>query len=212
MLRTSSPTRAGLVLALIATLGLAGGCTQFKRWAYASGDRDSWQQPERVIETLAIAPGDRVADIGSGGGYFTFRLAAAAGQAGRVFAVDVDAAMQEALEQDVAESDADNIEILVAAVDDPGLAPGSVDLVFTSNTYHHIDGRVAYFGRVAKALSERGRVAIIDYKPEGFFQKRHATAADTIRSEMAAAGFALVAEHDYLERQSFLVFETRRAR
>lgn len=189
---------------------LASGCTDLKRWAYASGDRDRWQQSERVVGSLDIGPGDRVADLGAGGGYFTFRLAEAVGSEGRVLAVDVDEAMNAALAQDVADRGVSNIEIVLAASDDPRLAPASVDLVFTSNTYHHIEDRVAYFRRVSKALSDGGRVAIIDFKPEGFFQKRHGTAEETIRNEMDEAGYRLVQDFDYLERQSFLVFAPER--
>jgi ubiquinone/menaquinone biosynthesis C-methylase UbiE len=209
---TAISLRRQLALVALAAALLASGCTELKRWAYAGRDRDSWQQPDRVLSTLEIAPGDRVADLGAGGGYFTFRLAQAVGEGGRVFAVDVDEGMNDALREDIAERGATNIEVVQAAYDDPRLALGSVDLVFTSNTYHHIQDRVAYFERVAPALSQGGRVAIIDFKPEGFFQKRHATSSETIRAEMASAGYALVDELDFLERQSFLVFEPERAR
>ena len=54
-----------LSLLLILTLGTA--CTDFKRWAYARGDRDRWQQPKRVIATLQIAPGEKVGIVGRSG-------------------------------------------------------------------------------------------------------------------------------------------------
>ena len=73
----------GLVLALV-------GPTTLKRLAYEEPGRDRWQQPERVVESLGLEPGTSVADIGSGGGYFAFRLAAAVGTSGRVYAVDLD--------------------------------------------------------------------------------------------------------------------------
>ena len=57
-----------------------------------------------------------------------------------------------------------------------------------------------------KDVIGRRPVAIIDFKPEGFFQKRHATPADTIRSEMQSAGYVLAESFDYLERQTFQVF------
>ena len=62
-------------LVLMSTvIGLfASGCTSLKVWDYEGWGRDKWQQPERVIRTLEIKTGDRIADIGSGGGYFPFR-------------------------------------------------------------------------------------------------------------------------------------------
>ena len=71
-------------------LGLATGCGALKRCAYSSPGRDGWQQPERVVTELEIRGGERVADLGAGGGYFTFRLADAVGPEGTVYAVDVD--------------------------------------------------------------------------------------------------------------------------
>jgi len=206
---TGFSTRRAWQLLLVAAVLATCGCTDIKRWAYASGDRDSWQQSERVIESLVITPGNQVADLGSGGGYFTFHLARAAGDTGRVFAVDVDKGMNEALRAEVEERNASNVEIVQATYDDSHLSPMSIDLVFTSNTYHHIEDRIGYFERIAAALVDGGRVAIIDYRPEGFFQRRHSTSPAMIRAEMEAAGYSLAAEFDYLERQSFQVFERR---
>jgi len=185
----------------------ASGCTDLKRYVYAPPDRDDWQQPARVIELLQLRPGDRVADIGAGGGYFTFKIADAVGKGGTVFAVDVDAAMAEALVEDVKELDYRNVEVVVATPDDPELTDGSIDVVFTSNTYHHIENRSAYFKRVAKALVPEGRVAIVEFHSQtDLFGNSHATDPSTIRSEMEDAGYRLVADYDFLERQAFLIF------
>ncbi|MEE3332112.1 MAG: methyltransferase domain-containing protein [Myxococcota bacterium] len=185
----------------------ASGCTDLKRYAYAPPDRDGWQQPERVIELLELEPGDRVADIGAGGGYFTFKLADAVGKGGKIFAVDVDAPMAEALVEDVEELGYGNVEVVVAAPDDPQLEAGSMDVVFTSNTYHHIENRSAYFKLVAKALVPAGRVAIVEFRSQTDpFGNSHATEPFTIRSEMEAAGYRLVADYGFLERQAFLIF------
>ena len=207
--RPSNIVRRLGVLALATGLALAAGaCTELKRRAYAPADRDEWQQPERVVETLALAPGDRIADLGSGGGYFTFLLADAVGATGRVYAVDVDEGMNEALREDAVAKGYENVEVVLAAPDDPKLAPGSVDLLFTSNTYHHIDDRSAYFRRAAAALAPGGRVAIVEFdESPGWFHGAHSTSPDEIRSEMEAAGYRLVASYEFLERQSFTIFE-----
>ena len=59
------------------------------KWDYRSlSSRAGWQLPDRVIDSLEIQPGDRVADVGAGDGYFTFRLSPLVPR-GRVLAVDI---------------------------------------------------------------------------------------------------------------------------
>ena len=97
-----------------------------------------------------------------------------------------------------------NVATVEAADDDPRL-PEPVDWVFTSNTYHHLGDRTAYFERVKELyLRPGGRVAVIDYRPDA--APGHATDRDTIVREMEAAGFTLTGDHDWLERQWFGVF------
>src|SRR5262249_37348270 len=71
-------------------LFISAGCGSLFRSFLNSPGRARWQQPEAVIRSLALQPGAQVADLGAGGGYFTFRLADAVGPAGKVYAVDVD--------------------------------------------------------------------------------------------------------------------------
>jgi predicted methyltransferase len=182
---------------------LLGGCGTVKRYAYEGFDRDEWQQPERVVADLALAPGAKVADLGAGGGYFTFRLARAVGPEGRVYAVDIDAGMNEHVARQAQKEGLTNVRTVLAASDDAKL-PEPVDLLFTSNTYHHLEERVAYFRGVReRQLTPDGRVAIVEFRPG---KTSHATARKAIEQEMDAAGFRLVKSFDYLERQHFLVF------
>ncbi len=188
---------------LCSSVLLASGCTFVKRMAYEGFGRDEWQQPDRVVADLGLAPGARVADLGSGGGYFTFRLARSVGPTGHVYAVDVDEGMNEHVTDAAADGGFENVTAVLAASDDTRL-PEPVDLVFTSNTYHHLTDRVVYFRRLREAhLNVGARVAIVEFRPE---VTSHATARETIEEEMTAAGYRLVKAHDYLERQHFLIF------
>jgi predicted methyltransferase len=202
MSRRPNPSRA-LACAVVAAALLLGGCGTVKRYAYEGFDRDEWQQPERVVADLALAPGAKVADLGAGGGYFTFRLARAVGPEGRVYAVDIDEGMNEHVARQAQKEGLANVRTVLAASDDARL-PEPVDLFFTSNTYHHLEGRVVYFRGVReRQLAPGGRVAIVEFRPG---KTSHATARKTIEEEMGAAGFRLVKSFDYLERQHFLVF------
>ncbi len=189
---------------------LFGGCAAFKQCAYEGLSRDEWQQPERVIQSLQIRPDDAIADLGAGSGYFTFRLARAAGSGGKVYAVDIDKDMTELLKQKVREQNAQNVQVVFAKPEDPLLPDGGVDLIFTSNTYHHIGDRVRYFAALRRSLRPGGRLAVIDYDRRSWSAGllRHYTPSDLIKREMEQAGYRLVREFDFLDRQSFLLFES----
>ena len=201
------------VVALVAVVALLGWLrtTTGKRYAYSGPGRDEWQQPQRVLEALALKTGDAVADIGSGGGYFTFRFADAVGREGRVYAVDVDPDMIRYVAGEAQKRGLGQIQTIPAAPDSAGLPANSVDLVFLANTYHHIQNRAEYFRALAPSLRPRARIAIVEFKAGGWISRffGHATDAETMRAEMSAAGYDLAESFDFLERQHFMIFSLR---
>ncbi len=196
--------RIGIALALV----VCAGCSDWKRFAYEGWGRDDWQQPQRVVTALGLEPGDRVADLGAGGGYFTFRLADAVGPTGLVYAVDVDEGMIDYLTQRARDEGRTNVEVILGEYHDPLLPDGTIDLLFTSNTYHHLEDRVAYFAKVLEDLGPDGRVAIIELNDRSWFPRwfGHHTPLETIVQEMTEAGYQLDRSYDFLERQHFAIF------
>ena len=200
--------RSSTVLACLVLLSLPS-CTALKRCAYESSGRDDWQKPDGVVAALGIRPGDQVADLGSGSGYFTVHLARAVGPEGRVYAVDVDEEMNAYLSERLADEGIENVEVVLGEYEDPKLPDGQIDLLFTSNTYHHIQDRPAYFRRVQADLAPGGRVAVIEYDGrKGLFVKwmGHKTGKEVILEEMREAGYRVIEDSDLLDRQSFILF------
>jgi arsenite methyltransferase len=173
--------------------------------------RDAWQKPKEVVQKLALAPGAAVADIGAGGGYFTWYLAEAVGPDGTVYAVDIDETGLEILGKEMQVRGVKNVVPIHAEPMDPKL-PEPVDLVFSCDTYHHMKDRVRYFQSLERSLKAGGRVAILDFHPHGFFSGLlgHGTAAEDVRREMEAAGYRRVADFGIVERQHFQVFSRTR--
>jgi len=198
-----------VILTLIALL--IASCARLKQFAYEGFNRDSWQQPDKVIAALNLHPGAVVADLGSGGGYFTFKLAREVAPSGKVYAVDVDKDMIELIAKRLKEESGNNVETILATATDPLLPQTGVDLIFTVNTYHHIANRLAYFANVRKYLRPGGRIAIIDLDRRAWLEGLlgHYTPSETIKREMEQAGYALQQQLDFLDRQSFLIFSLK---
>jgi predicted methyltransferase len=132
------------------------GCKREPAPAAAPSEQDHYRQPERVIDALELKHGQRVADVGAGRGYFTFRLADAVGSDGRVVATDIDDAALAALRAHPAK----NVVVRKVAPDDPGLEAGSFDLIFLSEVDQYVPHRVAYLGKLRAALAPGGRLAV----------------------------------------------------
>lgn len=103
-----------------------------------SADRDTWQKPEQIMDSLGIADGSQVADVGAGGGWFTVRLARRVGPNGMVWAEDVQAEMLEAVRRRAAKENLRNVETRKGSATDPMLPAGSLDAVLIVEAFQEI--------------------------------------------------------------------------
>lgn len=199
--------------ALLVAVAAAGWLLRGSLWIAAnraileSGQRVADLQVERVLQTLEVGPGDRIADVGTGTGVFARPMARAVGEAGKVYAVDVDDRLLEHVAASAREEGLSSLETVRAQPDDP-LLPGPVDLVFFCNTLHHIDDRPGYLRRLRRYLVAGGRVAVIDFLPG---ESPHPTAArrlalPELEASMEAAGYVPAGRHDYLRENFFVVW------
>ena len=177
-----------------------------------STERDRDQKPSQVIEALRVKPGMAVADLGSGSGYFTRRFVEAVTDTGMVYAIDVEPEMLAYAKDSIVHMHVPyTAEFILARPDSTKLPFESVDLLFVSNTIHHLENRSKYFSDLRSSLKPGARVAIIDFyhderSGELGFPKHHLVSRETIVKELTDAGYRLDREHNFLPRQYFLEF------
>ena len=184
---------------------------EVKKWVRVFDDpaRDEWQKPAEVAAALHLEPGMTVADLGAGTGYFVEHLSKPVSAGGMVLAIDTEPEMVKYIGARATRGGLDNVVPVLAQPDDPYLPRGRVDRVLIVDTYHHIDDRLSYFGRMRKALTSGGRVAIVDFKkkplPVGP-PPEHKLTRGFVVEEMEKAGWALDREETFLPYQYFLIF------
>jgi len=181
-------------------------------------ERDAWQRPAEVMDALGLVAGMRVADIGSGDGYFTFHLAARVGPTGKVYAVEIDDSELKKIRRRAKAEGLGQIETVLGARDDPRLGPESVDVALIVNAYHEMQEYDAMLAGVFRALKPGGLLAIIEaeddpgQRRESYYD-RHRMPAEVVREDAARAGFRFLRDAPGFERPEgrkkfyFLIFE-----
>jgi ubiquinone/menaquinone biosynthesis C-methylase UbiE len=129
---------------------------------FEGADRDQWQKPDEVIKMLQVDSNSTWMDIGSGTGYFSFRLQNAGA---KVICGDVDERFLKYIEKkrDSLGIAPEKMELRKLPFDAPNLKEKEVDGVLIVNTYHHIEDRISYFKAVKNGLKEGGKLVVIDF-------------------------------------------------
>lgn len=180
--------------------------------------RDAWQRPEEVMDKLGIKPGSVVADVGCGSGYFTFHLASRVGEAGKVYAEDIESGVLEKLQSRLRKEHLKQVEIVQGTPDDPFLPAGKVDVILIVNAYHEMKNYDAMLSGMYRALKPGGGVGIIDHqasvgKPRNEYQDRHEIPGELVREDLGRNGFQFLRSEGGFESSDsgkkyfFLVFE-----
>jgi ubiquinone/menaquinone biosynthesis C-methylase UbiE len=204
----------------VAAAGLLLGYARVSEAQLASRTAEEWintlETPARlnslkiaeIIPKLGLKPGETVADIGAGSGIFTLRFANALKGSGFVYAVDIDQALLDHINEAATETGISNVQTVLGQVDDPAL-PETVDLAFINDVLHHIEHRAEYLKALAGYLKPGGRVAIIDFIPG---QGGHANDATLQVSQaqattwMAAAGLKPLEDIKLFDDRWFVIF------
>jgi ubiquinone/menaquinone biosynthesis C-methylase UbiE len=162
------------------------------------------------MEALKIKPGDVVADIGCGSGYFTFRLSERVGDKGKVLAVDIQPEMLDLIRQRMKERKLTNVEPIQGTVSDPKLPAGAVDLILLVDVYHEFSHPWEMTVAMVKALKPGGRLVFVEYRledPEVPIKLVHKMSQKQVLKEMALHPLRHVETLDVLPRQHIIVFK-----
>jgi putative heme-binding domain-containing protein len=165
------------------------------------------RQPNHAYSDVSL-----LNQIGSGTGYFTWRLAETVGPSGQVFAVDVQQKMLDLTAETVKKHRLSNVELVLGGENDPHLPAASLDLILIANAYHEFSEPEAMLSALNRALKPDGRLVIIEFAeghPFGPQDKAERMTINQIRAEIEPIGFELDRMLDLLPIQHGLIFTKR---
>lgn len=178
--------------------------------------REIYSNRLQIVEACGIKPGMKIADVGSGTGLYTRLFADRVGEDGWVYAVDIVPTFLKHILDGAARTKTHNVTAVLCAENSVRLPPGSVDMVFICDAYHHFEYPVSTMTSIRNALKPDGTLVVIDFERiEGEsrpFIMGHVRAGKTIfRKEIEDAGFELVEEVEVegLSENYFLRFKRK---
>jgi ubiquinone/menaquinone biosynthesis C-methylase UbiE len=131
-------------------------------------NRDLWQQPEKIMDTIGVKPGMVIGEPGAGEGYFTFKLSQRVGKAGKIYANDIEKKKLEKIRETGEEKGIKNITTILGEQNDPLFPCDQLDMVVMVYVFHHLKNPVAYLKNIKPSLKDGANVIIIERDPKKY--------------------------------------------
>jgi ubiquinone/menaquinone biosynthesis C-methylase UbiE len=176
--------------------------------------REIWDRRDEIVEKVGLKPGESVADVGAGTGFFSFLFSKRVGEKGTVYSVDILPEFVEAIRKDAAARGLANVKPVLCKADSVELPPASIDAAFVCDTYHHFEYPKSTLASILAALRPGGRLIVVDFdRVEGQSSQwilDHVRAGKAkVVEEITAAGFEKVEDVSFSKETYFVRFRKR---
>ena len=166
------------------------------------------EMPDDVVANMGLESDHVVADIGAGSGYFSFRIADRV-PSGKVFAVDIQPEMLQLIERQKTDTGVANIEGVLGQIDNPNLAPNSIDAAIMVDAYHEFSHPFEMINGIYDALRPGGRIFLLEYRGEDDsvpIRPLHKMTQEQVVKEMSIFGLEWTETLDFLPWQHMMIF------
>ena len=166
------------------------------------------EMPDDVVANMGLESDHVVADIGAGSGYFSFRIADRV-PSGKVLAVDIQPEMLQLIERQKTDTGVANIEGVLGQIDNPNLAPNSIDAAIMVDAYHEFSHPFEMINGIYNALRPGGRIFLLEYRGEDDLvpiRPLHKMTEEQVVKEMSVFGLEWTETLDFLPWQHMMIF------
>lgn len=161
--------------------------------------REVYAARERILDAMNLKPGQTVADIGAGTGFYSRLFASEVGEQGWVFAVDISPKFLAHINSQAGNDGVANITSVLGTGRSIRLPPNSVDVVFICDTYHHFEFPKSTVASIHRALKPGGTLVVIDFEripgeSREFIMGHVRAGKEVFKKEIVEAGMHFVEE------------------
>lgn len=160
---------------------------------------------EQTLTYLGLGPGQIVADVGCGPGFFTLPAARLVAPTGRVYAIDVEPKMLELVAKRAAAENLAGIEVRSGHRDRIPLDDATAHLTLCALVLHDLDDRLGIVRELARVTRPKGRIAIVEWAPDQDDQRPNRLRPQETASLFAEAGLPIIEISPLGSRQYLLI-------
>ncbi len=172
----------------------------------AKCQRDQWQQPERVMDSLRIQPGMVIGEAGAGEGYFTFKLSQRIGENGIIYANDINQDKLDELQRQMKQDSITNIIPVLGKIEDPCFPDSLLDMVIMVYVLHDVEKPVPFLENIKLYLKNGAPVVIVDRDPDKFGGRTgHFLPREDIEKILGESGYTIDRVMTFLSRDNIYV-------
>ena len=172
--------------------------------------RESEEAPAALLDALQLSPGEVACDVGAGSGYHTLQMAPRVGEAGQIYAIDIQPEMLDLLQQGARDAGLGNVQAVLNTQTDTGLDPGTCDVILLVDVYHEFSQPAEMLQSMRRALKPDGVIALVEFRaedPQVPIKPLHKMSKAQIMKELPPSGLKLVREVNTLPWQHVMFFQ-----
>jgi ubiquinone/menaquinone biosynthesis C-methylase UbiE len=173
--------------------------------------REVFSHRHKIAAALDLKPGQSVADVGAGTGLYVPFLAERVGKSGKVYAVDISRPFIEHITEKAKETGLSQVTAVLGTERSIELPANSVDMIFTSDSYHHFVHYQDMLASMHLALKPGGQLIVVDYDIEagdlGAYLTQHVgKTKGEFRRQIEAGGFTFAQDMTLKEMKTNFIY------
>ena len=197
------------ILLTIPFLGAQEKSFTIKEWEKGLNRR---QPPVKIMDAIRLKPGMVIGEVGAGTGRMTMWLASRVGDAGMVYANDINERSLEQLRERSKRDGFKNVEIIIGEVENPKLPRNTLDIAFMINVYHHLDAPVPLIRNILPSLKPDGILAIVECDSDkiDWGEEHGCKRKKDMVKELNEAGFEVVRIETFLNEDNIYIAKPKK--
>jgi len=129
---------------------------------FGQSDRETWQPPNQIMDSIGVKPGMIIGEAGAGRGYFTFPLAKRVGEKGKVYANDISTSSLDEIKARSTRENIKNIITVFGETEDPLFPQKNHDMIIMVYVLHMLEKPKEFMENLKKYMTPESQLVIIE--------------------------------------------------